>query len=137
MDWQSPILCRCISDIIYVLRALQSAKPKLDVLGVVVLMLWHNHYYSYINYLIFIWITWWFYFCLHLFCFALVVQFVIIFSHTPVNFIFSGGAYHLSSWDGFKINVQMLFIEVLVLSMVFSWNILLSMPHGRFKWWIL
>ncbi len=53
MDWQSPILCICISDIINVLRALQRAKPKLDVLGVVVLMLcFKNHYYSYINYFI-------------------------------------------------------------------------------------
>jgi hypothetical protein len=30
---------------------LQNAKPKLDVLGVVVLILWfRNHYYSYVNY---------------------------------------------------------------------------------------
>jgi hypothetical protein len=50
---------------------------------------------------------------------------------------FWGGAYHLNSWDVFKIDVQMVFIEVLVLSMVFSWNMLLPMPHGSFKWWIL
>jgi hypothetical protein len=39
VDWQSPILCKCINDIINVLGALQNAKPKLDVLGVLVLML--------------------------------------------------------------------------------------------------
>ncbi len=137
MDWKSPIICKCISDIINVLGTLQNAKPKLDVLGVVVLMLWHNHYYSYINYFIFIWITWWICFCLQMFLICVSCSICgYLFQHSSELF-FSRGASHLSSSDDFKINVQVLFIEVLVLSMVFSWNILVSMPHGRFKWWIL
>jgi hypothetical protein len=43
VDWQSSLLCKCINDNINVLGALQSthlgAKPKLDVLGVTILML--------------------------------------------------------------------------------------------------
>jgi hypothetical protein len=43
VDWQSSLLCKCINDNINVLGTLQithlGAKPKLDVLGVTILML--------------------------------------------------------------------------------------------------
>ncbi len=43
VDWQSSLLCTCINDSINVFGALQSThlgvKPKLDVLGVTILML--------------------------------------------------------------------------------------------------
>jgi hypothetical protein len=106
VGWQNLLLCKCVSDSIDVLGALQNAhlgsKPNLDVLGVTFLTLWFmSHYCSYINYLILISITWWVYFCLQFIFLALVVQFVAIFFHIPMN-VFLGGAYHLSSWDGFK-----------------------------------
>ncbi len=44
VGWQSLLLCRCVSDNINVVGALQSAhlgsKPNLDVLGVTILMSW-------------------------------------------------------------------------------------------------
>jgi hypothetical protein len=94
VGWQSLLLCKCVSDSISVLGALQNAhlgsKPNLDVLGVTILMLWFmSHYCSYINCLIFISITWWVCFCLHFFfCLALIVQFVGIFFHTLMNLFF-------------------------------------------------